>query len=103
MQTVKKFVLGRDYTGTFNGNPIEDQINEYLEYHPGYSVATMDVLNATGYKEAYVVFNIREERTEKDNRRQGKSDFTSSSTKDYKSQTKAVTTAHNPAVVNDHG
>lgn len=103
MQTIKKFMFGQDYTGAYNGSPLEDQINEYLEYHPGYSVATMDVLNATGYKEAYVVFNIREEHTEKDNRRQGKSDFTTSSTKDYKGQTKVVTTARNPAVVNDRG
>ena len=62
MQTVKKFVLGRDYTGNYNGNPIEDQINEYLEYHPGYSIATMSISNSAACKEAFVVFNIREER-----------------------------------------
>ena len=94
MQIVKKFVLGRDYTGTFNGNPIEDQINEYLEYHPGYSVATMDVLNATGYKEAYVVFNIREERQEKEIKRSNKQDINSVSTKDYKNHGKDTLTAH---------
>lgn len=62
MQTVKNFVFGKDRTGAVNVTPLEDQINEYLEYHPGYSVATMSLLNATGYKEAFVVFNIREER-----------------------------------------
>ena len=62
MQTVKNFVFGQDRFGTVNNIPLENQINEYLEYHPGYSVATMSLLNATGYKEAFVVFNIREER-----------------------------------------
>ena len=102
MQTVKNFIYGRSLNGDFNPVSLEDQINEYLEFHPGYSVATMSMLNGTAYKETLVVFNVREERTEKDNRRQGKSDFTSSSTKDYKSQTKVVTTARNPVVVNDH-
>lgn len=62
MQTVKNFVFGKDRTGSVNTTPLEDQINEYLEYHPGFSVASMSLLNASGYKEAFVVFNIREER-----------------------------------------
>lgn len=62
MQTVKNFIYGKDRSGSVNVTPLEDQINEYLEYHPGYSVATMSLLNASGYKEAFVVFNVREER-----------------------------------------
>ena len=62
MQIVKNFIYGRDWSGYTNATPLEDQINEYLEYHPGYSVATMSLLNASGYKEALVVFNVREER-----------------------------------------
>lgn len=62
MQTVKNFVFGRDRIGMVDTTPIADQINEYLEDHPGYSVSTMSVLNAVGYQEAFVVFNIREER-----------------------------------------
>ena len=62
MQTVKNFVFGRDRIGTVDTTPIADQINEYLEDHPGYSVSTISVLNAVGYQEAFVVFNIREER-----------------------------------------
>ena len=62
MQTVNTFVFGRDRVGTVNQTPIEKQINDYLENHPGYSVSTMSVLNAVGYQEAFVVFNIREER-----------------------------------------
>lgn len=65
MQTVKNFVFGKDRTGSVNTTPLEDQINEYLEYHSGYSVATMSLLNASGYKEALVVFNVREERGDK--------------------------------------
>ena len=102
MQIVKKFVFGQDYTGTYNGNPLEDQINEYLEYHPGYSVTTMSILNTAGCKEAFVVFNVREEQPEKDNRKQNKQDFSSSSPKDYKNPSKIVTTARNPKVVNAH-
>lgn len=71
MQTVKKFVLGRDYTGNYNGNPIEDQINEYLEYHPEYSIVTMSISNSVACKEAFVVFNIREERGDKKVKRDG--------------------------------
>jgi hypothetical protein len=62
MQTVKNFVFGLDRSGYFNTEPLEDQINTYLENHPGYSVSTMSTLNASGYKEAFVVFNIREEK-----------------------------------------
>ena len=63
MQTVKNFVYGKDpITNEINITPIESQVNEYLENHPGYSVATFSTLNASGYKEAFVVFNVREER-----------------------------------------
>ena len=64
MQTVKNFVFGKDistHTG-WNNIPLEDQISDYLEYHPGYSVAAMSMLNGAGCKEALVVFNVREER-----------------------------------------
>lgn len=66
MQTVKNFVYGNNVLRSdWNNTPLEDQINEYLEYHPGYSVATMSIVNGAGYREAFVVFNIREERSEK--------------------------------------
>lgn len=104
MQIAKNFVFGNNVLRSdWNNTPLEDQINEYLENHPGFSVAAMSLLSGAGYREALIVFNVREERTEKDNRRQGKSDFTSSSTKDYKSQTKVVTTTRNPDVVNNNG
>ena len=63
MQTVKNFVYGKDpVTGVLHMKPIDIQINEYLEHYSGQSVATMSTINASGYKEAFVVFNIREER-----------------------------------------
>lgn len=63
MQTVKNFVYGKDpITGVIHMKPIDIQINEYLEHYSGQSVATMSTINASGYKEAFVVFNIREER-----------------------------------------
>ena len=66
MQTVKNFVYGNNVLRSdWNNTPLEDQINEYLEYHPGYSVTTMSIVNGAGYREALVVFNIREERGDK--------------------------------------
>ena len=94
MQTVKNFIYGRDWSGYTNATPLEDQINEYLEYHPEYSVATMSLLNASGYKEALVVFNTRMEGPEKDIKRSNKQNFTSISSKGYMNQNK-TTTAHN--------
>jgi len=95
MQIVKNFVFGNNILRTdWNNTPLEDQINEYLENHPGFSVATMSLLNGTGYKEALVVFNVREERPEKDIRRQNKQDINSVSSKDYKNQGRINTTAH---------
>lgn len=66
MQIVKNFVFGSNVLRSdWNNTPLEDQINEYLENHPGFSVATMSMLNGTGYREVLVVFNVREERNEK--------------------------------------
>ena len=65
MQIVKNFIYGRNLNGDFNPAALEDQINEYLEFHPGYSVGTMSMLNGTAYKEALVVFNVKDERNEK--------------------------------------
>lgn len=66
MQIVKNFVFGSNVLRSdWNNTPLEDQINEYLENHPGFSVATMSMLNGTGYREVLVVFNVMEERSEK--------------------------------------
>lgn len=95
MQIVKNFVFGNNVLRTdWNNTPLEDQINEYLENHPGFSVATMSLLNGAGYREALVVFNTRVEGPEKDIKRSNKQNFTSISSKDYMDQNK-TTTAHN--------
>ena len=66
MQTVKNFVYGKDLAeSAWNGLSLEIQINEYLKSHPNYSVAAMSMLNGIGYREALVVFNVREERGDK--------------------------------------
>lgn len=63
MQIVKNFVYGKDLSeSVWNGVSIELQINEYLKSHPECSVATLSMLSGAGYKEALVVFNVREER-----------------------------------------
>lgn len=67
MQIAKNFVFGNNVLRSdWNNTPLEDQINEYLENHPGFSVATMSLLNGAGYREALVVFNVREEREKSD-------------------------------------
>lgn len=66
MQIVKNFVYGKDLAeSAWNGFSLELQINEYLKSHPEYSVAALSMLSGIGYKEALVVFNVREERPEK--------------------------------------
>lgn len=63
MQIVKNFVYGKDLSeSVWNGVSIELQINEYLNSHLNYSVAALSMLSGAGYKEALVVFNVREER-----------------------------------------
>lgn len=69
MQIAKNFVFGNNVLRSdWNNTPLEDQINEYLKSNPGYSVATMSIVNGAGYREALVVFNVREEREKSDRR-----------------------------------
>lgn len=64
MQTVKTFIYGRnEKTNEFSRIPLDDQINAFLKEHLDHKIASLSTVNAAGYKEAFVVFDIREERT----------------------------------------
>lgn len=74
MQTVKHFIYGHDSrTGESNTMPLEDQFNEFLKEHPDHNVASMSTIVASTYKEAFVVFNIRNENQKSYNKKQDKS------------------------------
>ena len=63
MQTVKTFIYGRnEKTNEFSRVPIDDQINTFLHEHPDHRIISLSTVNAAGYKEAFAVFDIREER-----------------------------------------
>ena len=63
MQTVKTFIYGRnDKTNEYSRVPIDDQINTFVKEHPDHRIISMSMVNVSGYKEAFVVFDIREDR-----------------------------------------
>lgn len=62
MQIVKSFTQGVDFHGNININPVTDQINEYLEYHPNYIAKSISVVDHKPSIEAFVLFDIREEK-----------------------------------------
>ena len=62
MQTVVSFCCGVTKDGSINNVPIETQINNYILEHPTHTVKTLSTIIAGGYKEAFVVFDIREEK-----------------------------------------
>ena len=59
-QIIKRFCQGLDYGGKTNYMPLEDQITEMLEKHREYVVRDMTVIQGPQYKEAYVVFDVKE-------------------------------------------
>ena len=63
MQEIKRFVQGADTRGpSFITTNIEDQINEYLKENQNKSIRTFQVVLGPKYKEAFIVFDIREEK-----------------------------------------
>ena len=59
-QIIKRFCQGVDFSGKTNYTPLEDQITEMLEAHREYVVKDMTVIQGPMYKEAYVVFDVKE-------------------------------------------
>ena len=73
MQTVKHFIYGKDsMTGESNMKPLEEQLSEFLKDHPDHSVASMSTIVASSYKEAFVVFNVRNDNQKPYNKKQDK-------------------------------
>ncbi len=75
MQTVKAFVQGTKPYDT-NGpvmTSIEEQINLYLKENPNHSAKSMSIIVGQSYREAFVIFDVREpkdDRSQKNNYRQ---------------------------------
>lgn len=59
-QVIKRFCQGADFSGKTNYMPLEDQITEMLEKHREYVMRDMTVIQGPLYKEAYVIFDIKE-------------------------------------------
>lgn len=63
MQTVKHFVYGQDrITGNRNSSPLELQMNDFLAGHPNYKITSFSTIIGPDYKEAFVVFDVIEDR-----------------------------------------
>lgn len=61
-QIVECFISGIDWrSGEYDTTPLEVQINNYLEEHPGYSAKSINTIVGPSYKEAFVIFDIRDE------------------------------------------
>ena len=66
MQDVKHFINGRDLHGEYYMEDLDEQINNFLKEHPNYSIRTFSTIIGPAYKEAFVVFDVNEERKESD-------------------------------------
>ena len=47
--------------GVYNTTPVEEQINQYLKDHPNYYGKSITMAVVAPYKEALVLFDIRDE------------------------------------------
>lgn len=66
MQEMKRFVQGADpRVPSFAIENIEDQINAFLKENPNYIIRSFDIVLGPRCKEAFVLFDIREEKKPK--------------------------------------
>lgn len=61
MQEVRSFFAGVR-AGKVEDKPIEDQINDFLKEHPAYTAKNISIAILPLCKEAYVIFDVREEK-----------------------------------------
>jgi len=67
-QTVKHFIYGSDRLNqAVNTTPLEQQLNDFLDGHQNYKITSFSTIVGPAYKEAFVVFDIREDRSNKNN------------------------------------
>ena len=72
MQEVRNFFAGiKD--GKEQYEPLEAQINGFLKEHPQYSARSIDVLTGPLYREAFVLFDLREEKKPANGKSNGRS------------------------------
>ena len=60
MQDVKTFIQGTALDGRTNVTPIETQLNEFLKANPAYSAKSMSFIVGPRYREAFVIFDVKE-------------------------------------------
>ena len=60
MQDVKTFIQGTALDGRVNVTPIETQLNEFLKANPAYSAKSMSFIVGPRYREAFVIFDVRD-------------------------------------------
>ena len=66
MQEIKRFIYGHNIFGSeYNALPLDKQINTFIKENPNYILKNMSVVLGNGFNEAYVVFDVKEERTDK--------------------------------------
>ncbi len=66
-QTVVAFGFGLSREGVHVTTKIEDQLNDFLQNHPNYSICSMSTIVTSIYQEVFVVFDIREPEKEQKN------------------------------------
>ena len=71
MQDVKHFINGKDIrTSYYNMDDLDTQINAFLKENPNYSIRSLSTIIGPAYKEAFVVFDVGEERNDHNDRPQ---------------------------------
>ena len=72
MQEVRSFYSGMKLGFGMQGKSLEDQINEYLKEHPNYTAKQMNIIVGSSYLEAYVIFDIKDERKPQNGKNNGR-------------------------------
>lgn len=72
MQEVKSFYSGMKLNAGMQSKSIEDQINEFLKEHLNYAVRDIDVIVGPSYLEAYVIFDVKDEKKPQNGKNNGR-------------------------------
>lgn len=72
MQEVKSFYSGMKLNTGMQSKSIEDQINDFLKEHPNYAAKDISVIVGPSYLEAYVIFDVRDERKPQNGKNNGR-------------------------------
>ena len=107
MQTVVSFIQGNKigWSAVTNATPIQDQVNDYLRQNPSHSIRTMSTLLGPSYVEAFVVFDIREEKSsgqkqgQNQNQNRGQIQTPSQKQKYKQSEMTTATNEHNISTI----